>query len=236
MVAMEGYPASIHQETLLCFRCKSFEMTGTDHISVTCLENPATYAKHKRSLGLFGKGSKGKNKIHYVILARSTNRPLSSSSTKRERRQLAQSTQDTTDAGYDKMFTPGDEDDDLDMEEQDEAGGEEKKDTQSDENDNDNDNNDHGGGGGGHHNADMEEAEISSFPALVCLTFNSDGSNPDIRKLVELDQLTTVQDMTATQVQLAFQNGDTIRFDFTEDDEDKVVESGLQKERFIWSL
>jgi hypothetical protein len=224
IVAMEGYPASINQETLLCFLCKSFEMTGTDHISVTCLENPATYAKHKRSLGLFGKGSKGKNKIHYVILARSTNRPLSSSSTKRERSKLAL-TQDTTDAGYDKMFTPGDDDNDLDMEEQDEAG-EEKKDTQS-ENSDDDDN-------GGH--ADMEEAEISSFPALVCLTFNSDGSNPDIRKLVELDQLTTVQDMTATQVQLAFQNGDTIRFDFTEDDEDKVVESGLQKERFIWSL
>jgi hypothetical protein len=220
--AMEEYSASINQETLLCFRCKSFEMTGTDHISVTCLENPATYAKHKRSLGLFGKGSKGKNKIHYVILARSTNRPLSSSSTKRERKSSL--TQDTTDAGYDKMFTPGDDDDDLDMEEQDEA--EEKKDTQSEDADDD----DHRG------HADIEEAEVSSFPALVCLTFNSDGSNPDIRKLVELDHLTTVQDMTATQVQLAFQNGDTIRFDFTEDDEDKVVESGLQKERFIWSL
>jgi hypothetical protein len=55
----EEYPENMIQETLLCFKCKSFELTGSDHISISCLENPASYAKHKRSLGLFGKGNQG---------------------------------------------------------------------------------------------------------------------------------------------------------------------------------
>lgn len=223
--AMEEYPENMYQETLLCFRCKTFELTGTDHISVTCLENPATYAKHKRSLGLFGKGTKGRNKLHYVILARSTNRPLWSNN-KSSAKKKAQ-TQDAGESGYDKMFAPG-EDDDLDVDvDKDESSPGDK--------DGDGDSQDMG---------DMEMTrevdsdvmEVSSFPALVCMTLNSDGTNPDIRKLIELDQLTTVQDMTATEVQLAFQNGDTIRFDFSEDDEDRAVEAGMSKERFIWSL
>ena len=230
-IAIPGeYPENMRQESLLCIKCKSFELTGTDHISVSCLENPTTYAKHKRSLGLFGKGSKGRNKLHYVILARSSNRPLLSSNQTND--QKATNRQGVAEAGYDKMFSPGDDDDDLGF--MDEA-----KD-------------DFEGGNEGHEldgqNAAIQDsqqllgdnfggvAEISSFPALVCLTLNSDGANPDIRKLIELDQLTTVQDVTATVVQLAFQNGDTVRFDFSEDDEAKVVEAGLVKERFIWSL
>jgi hypothetical protein len=218
----EEYPDTMQQETLLCFKFKSFELTGTDHISVTCLENPATYAKHKRSLGLFGKGSKGRNKIHYVIMARSTNRPLWSP-VKRER--AATRAQDVVETGYDKMFSPGEEDL-VEDEEKEELSGDEEE---GEKEDNDGENHDQG-------QDDFEEIEVSSFPALVCLTLNSDGANPDIRKLVELDQLTTVQDLTATVVQLAFQNGDTIRFDFSEDDEDKAVEAGMCKERFIWSL
>jgi hypothetical protein len=128
------------------------------------------------------------------------------------------------------MFSPGD--DHLDVED------EEKKDLMMDD-DHDGDMVD---------DMDMRDAEdqrqegendrteVSSFPAMACLSLNSDGTNPDIRKLIELDQLTTVQDVTATVVQLAFQNGDTVRFDFSEDDEDKAVEAGLVKERFIWSL
>jgi hypothetical protein len=223
----EEYPENMAQETLLCFKCKSFELTGTDHISVTCLENPATYAKHKRSLGLFGKGTKGRNKVHYVILARSTNRPLISSGGNERK---AQRTQELAEAGYDKMFAPGD--DVLDVDD------EEKQDFMMDEDS-------EGEMADGMDMRDVEEqrldvetdqTEISSFPAMACLSLNSDGTNPDIRKLIELDQLTTVQDVTATVVQLAFQNGDTIRFDFSEDDEDKAVEAGLVKERFIWSL
>lgn len=37
-------------------------------------------------------------------------------------------------------------------------------------------------------------------------------------------------------MQLTFQNGHTIWFDFSEEDEEKAVEAGLIKERFIWSL
>lgn len=84
-----------------------------------------------------------------------------------------------------------------------------------------------------------EQEEISSFPVLICVTFNQDGTAPDIRKLISLDQLTTVQDLQATVVQLAFNNGDTIRLDFggNVNDKDKAVErSALDKERFIWSL
>lgn len=216
----EEYPENMQQETLLCFKCKSFELTGTDHISVTCLENPATYAKHKRSLGLFGKGTKGRNKVHYVILARSTNRPLWSSNKVGEKK--ASQLQDVAETGYDKMFAPGEEELDVDDEKDEISLGEKDEEGDSDlENARD---------------GDSDVVEVSSFPALVCMTLNSDGTNPDIRKLVELDQLTTVQDVTATEVQLAFQNGDTVRFDFSEDDEDKAVEAGMSKERFIWSL
>jgi len=231
------YPQDMIQESLLCIKCKSFELTGVDHISISCLENPTTYAKHKRSLGLFGKGSKGRNKVHYVILARSSNRPLLSSNQAND--QKASNQQGTVESGYDKMFSPG-EDDDLGV--IDEAKDEYNL------MDGFLDGNEHGinGDNGVMRHADHQQrldrrgetgiTEISSFPALVCLTLNNDGANPDIRKLIELDQLTSVQDVTATVVQLAFQNGDTVRFDFSEDDEAKVVEAGLVKERFIWSL
>jgi hypothetical protein len=221
--AFEEYPENMQQETLLCFKCKSFELTGTDHISVTSLENPATYAKHKRSLGLFGKGSKGRNKVHYVILARSTNRPLWSTAKSQKK---ASQVQDVVEAGYDKMFSPGE--DGLGV-------GDEKDDLSTGENGMDGPD-DEMRGTEDQRQVDSDFVEVSSFPALVCMTLNSDGTNPDIRKLVELDHLTTVQDVTATVVQLAFQNGDTVRFDFSEDDEDKAVEAGMSKERFIWSL
>lgn len=222
----EEYPENMVQETLLCFKCKSFELTGTDHISITCLENPATYAKHKRSLGLFGKGTKGRNKVHYVILARSTNRPLLSTG-KNERK--GRGTQELVEAGYDKMFSPGDEHLDVDDEENEDF-------IMDEEHDGDMDDMDMRDPEEQRQDAENDFTEVSSFPAIACLSLNSDGTNPDIRKLIELDQLTTVQDVTATVVQLAFQNGDTVRFDFSEDDEDKAVEAGLVKERFIWSL
>jgi len=238
LLAIPGeYPEGMMQESLLCIKCKSFELTGTDHISITCLENPTTYAKHKRSLGLFGKGSKGRNKVHYVILARSSNRPLLSSNIVND--QKGSNRQGAVETGYDKMFSPGD-DYHLDVIDE----------TKDEYNlmDGESSGMDHGMDGNNsslRHTDDPQRldggddsgiAEISSFPALVCLTLNSDGANPDIRKLIELDQLTTVQDVTTTVVQLAFQNGDTVRFDFSEDDEAKVVEAGLLKERFIWSL
>lgn len=221
----EEYPEDMKVETLLTFKCRSFELTGDAHISVSCLQNPAGYAKHKRSLGMMGKGSKGRNKVHYVIFARSTNRPLmNTDSTKTE---IKASTRESVgDSGYDKMFSPGEED--LIDEEKDDLSGQGDGDAGGDH--------EMSNGDGNRHHGDSEYVEVSSFPVLLCMTLNTDGTSPDIRKLIELDQLTTVQDVTATVVQLTFQNGHTIRFDFSEEDEDKAVEAGLIKERFIWSL
>ena len=110
----------------------------------------------------------------------------------------------------------------------------------------------------------MEEEEISSFPVLICMTLQNDGTGPDIRKLIPLDQLTTLQDLNSTIVQLAFSNGDTIRIDFGNGSNDGTLllsdnndtnplvpverksgnnhnnnismERSLDKERFIWSV
>lgn len=40
---------------------------------------------------------------------------------------------------------------------------------------------------------DAEESEISSFPVLLLLTVNSDGSSMEVRKIFELDQLVSVE-------------------------------------------
>lgn len=40
---------------------------------------------------------------------------------------------------------------------------------------------------------DSEESEISSFPVLLLLTMNSDGSSMEVRKIFELDQLVSVE-------------------------------------------
>eukprot|EP00977_Amphora_coffeiformis_P010341 scaffold2417_cov155-Amphora_coffeaeformis.AAC.3 len=94
-----------------------------------------------------------------------------------------------------------------------------------------------------------EEEEVSSFPVLVCVTINSDGTGPEIRKLVPLDQLTTVQNLSSTVVQLAFRNGETLKLEFDPDGSSSMVNSSTvhsaedlhpltqqAKERFVWSL
>lgn len=70
------------------------------------------------------------------------------------------------------------------------------------------------------------------------MTLNSAGSAPDVRKLIPLDHLTTVQNLQSTVVQLAFRSGDTVRIDFgdRDGDEDKAPEDNMDEERFIWSL
>jgi len=97
------------------------------------------------------------------------------------------------------------------------------------------------------------DAEISSFPVLVCMTLYSDGTNPDIRKLIPLSQLTSIQDLQTTVLQLGFLNGDSVRLDFGEHNEKKglhgtgliketavdeaqAIAGSMEKERFIWSL
>ena len=219
------------QEILLSMKCRNFDlMADKDAISQSALEHPDQYAKHKRSLG-FGGGTKIRHKIKYVFLVRSTNHPLLNNNDKKKgmsfrNRNSEQSDDDDIDVGddeasYDRMFRP-----------EEEAHGD-------------------GQDGMGANGKEEEVAEkkqvdeISSFPVLVFMSLNLDGTNPDVRKLVELDQLTTVQNIStggATVVQLVFCDGDTVKLDFAVDESTDGVASNnvpsttMRKERFVWSL
>jgi hypothetical protein len=94
-VLAHGYPGDVmQQEVLTCMRLHEFECTGQENVMLSSLQYPTEYAKHKRSLGLF-LGSPGPtltagnpatpstsshhhkyHKFSYVIIARSTTRPL----------------------------------------------------------------------------------------------------------------------------------------------------------------
>jgi hypothetical protein len=162
----EEYPENMNVETLLTFKCRSFELTGDTHISVSCLQNPTGYAKHKRSLGMMGKSSKGRNKVHYVIFARSTNRPLMNTDSTNEKTEVKTSTRESViDSGYDKMFSPGEED--LIDEEKDDLSAQGDDDASGDNGMRDSD---------GNRQGDSEYVEVSSFPVLLCMTLNTDGT------------------------------------------------------------
>jgi len=243
---LEKYPENMQQETLLCFRCQHFESTGNESVIMSSLQYPSQYTSHKRRLGLLSSvGTKGRNKYRYVIIARSSNRPAvpeaaslislldekGGASPKANTEEEGQAEDDESDRGdYDTMFAPEDVSESID--EGDGAAvkaapaaatpvakrpAAPKK---------------------GAKEVAHAEDEASSFPVLICMSLHSDGSAPDVRKLIPLDQLTTVQNLQSTVVQLAFRNGDTVRLDFgdRDGDEDKAVEGSLDKERFIWSL
>mmetsp|Transcript_19589 Transcript_19589/g.22520 ORF Transcript_19589/g.22520 Transcript_19589/m.22520 type:complete len:1448 (+) Transcript_19589:302-4645(+) len=74
------------------------------------------------------------------------------------------------------------------------------------------------------------EDEMSSFPAIVFMTLHADGSSPEIRKVMELDQLSAIESINqaaddpnrpagapsplqAQQVHLRFRNGDAVEID-----------------------
>lgn len=205
------------QECLLCMPCKNFEMTG-ERISPAALEDPSGYGKHKRSLGYGATPGKGRDKLRYICLVRATNRPLLKEKTKKSiSAAIEQATHDTSSQqdeqdeevdAYDVMF--GDEQGSNIDEDEDE------KDIQAYDDEND--------------------PEISSFPILVCVTFSTDGTNPDIKRLTPLDQLTTVQNAsTGSVIQLVFNEGDSVTIDFASLEEDTPA-AGLRKERFTWSL
>jgi hypothetical protein len=288
---LEQYPDSMQQECLYAGLCNHFESTGNDAIHMASLQNPNEYGARKRSLGLVTSTAtttmhKSRlNKVRYVMIARSTNRPLLAVTQQRQLEHIRQKQQllamqeeeedmlnlpqnkkkkspleESADReDYDTMFAPeqdGDDDDDIsrdlsmnsseaDLSSQGAADlfpSTAKKEPVSrrstkilsteDQVDTTN------------AAALLEQAEeISSFPVLICMMLQNDGTGPDIRKLVPLDQLTTVQDVNSTVVQLAFRNGDTIRVDFGTTDEDSnplernvSMDRPLDKERFIWSL
>jgi hypothetical protein len=277
---LDGYPDSLIQETLFVSTCQNFEFTGTDSIAMSALQYPNEYAKHKRSLGMFAVAKTGQRarKLRFVLIARSTNRPLLEESIRRQQVQLQQrhnssnggnnnpmdgnkankddkkTDNDSERDDYDAMFSPAEVDvDELSTKGLSLGSGDVKPKPLQQPPAAD------GGSAaeGGNDPNDstkkqpvtqqpqvvvLDEEEIGSFPVLVCFTLHSDGTGPDIRKLIPLDQLTTVQDLHSTVLQLAFANGDTIRLDFGGDDSDdhmvqaKVVERPLDKERFVWSL
>lgn len=206
------------QEALVSMKCRNFELLAEkDAISQNALEHPEQYAKHKRSLG-FGGGTKIRHKIKYVLLVRSTNNPLNSTDnndgTDRKKGRYNESDDDADEeASYDRMFRP-EEETHEEEENKEEDNTTEKKDID----------------------------EVSSFPVLVFMSLNPDGTNPDIRKLVELDQLTTVQNVStggATVVQLVFADGDHVKIDFAVEESPDVANvpsASMRKERFVWSL
>jgi hypothetical protein len=255
LVESTGYPETMQQETLLCFSCNAFEAAGTESVQQSALQYPADFKKHKRSLGFFGgtTAAKGRNKFRYVLVARSTNKPLvaaarTATENLRSARTLDDDNSNTNDGSergdYDAMFSPDEDGSSRDMSMDSEdivlSGNSLPNKATSAKNKNANDVQVDPGDSNQQattdHANDVEE--ISSFPILICMTLHSSGSAPDIRKLIRLDQLTTVQDLHTTVVQLAFANGDTIRLDFgnNSNDEYQVVEGAMDKERFIWSL
>jgi hypothetical protein len=294
---LDGYPDSIIQETVFASTCQNFEFTGTDSIAMSALQYPNDYAKHKRSLGMFAVAKTGQRarKLRFILLARSTNRPLLPESIRRQQVQLQQrhknnnnnngtandgskaknhaddtnkknttGDNDSERDDYDAMFSPAEVDvDELSSKGLSLSSGDVRpKALQSQQQQTSQQTPSSPDGTEVVPGDDkdptkkqqqqqqpqqpqvvvLDEEEIGSFPVLVCLTLHSDGTGPDIRKLIPLDQLTTVQDLHSTVVQLAFSNGDTIRLDFGGDDSDdhmvqaKVVERPLDKERFVWSL
>ena len=307
---LDSYPErSMMQEAMLCFKLHSFETSGsTETVHMASLERPAEYAKHKRGLGFFGVGGAGKgtnrNKLRYVLIVRSTNRPLMDER-KKEQAQLQQEYMqkenleaeairdrdaEKDDIGYDTMYSPdnagidarGNRRGSMDHSNKYDGSGREMDETEgadynasiretdygigakegnASERDDDDDANPlitnpkQSGirfASDTHTSNEYLEPEISSFPVLVCMTLYSDGTNPDIRKLVPLSQLTSIQDLQTTVLQLGFLNGDSVRLDFGEINEKKgthgtttkeavmdeaqAIEGSMQKERFIWSL
>ena len=250
---LESYPPKMKQETLLCYRCQHFESTGNETVTMSSLQYPSQYTSHKRRLGLLSSvGTKARNKYRYVILGRSTNHPViptaaslispldgkpGSSSKTSSGEGGEDGVDDESDRGdYDTMFAP---EDDSEIEADGDSSSTGSKPPSSSTTP-----------GAKTPTASAatpsespdalapEEEEASSFPVLICMTLNSDGSAPDVRKLIPLDQLTTVQNLQTTVVQLAFRSGDTVRIDFgdRDGDEDKAAEGSMDKERFVWAL
>jgi hypothetical protein len=74
----------------------------------------------------------------------------------------------------------------------------------------------------GYDNGIPPEYEISSFPALYCLAIHADGTKPDVRKVLELDKLISIENApprknappgSAGYVILVFRNGDAVEID-----------------------
>lgn len=190
------------------------------------------------SVGLSGGPSGGKkrhipiaktrNKLRYIVILRSTNRPLvrpgSSGRTGFENAiGLVDEEDDTqaddmgSDDGFDEMFNP--ESSESGSTSASKKGSSQGKSRSAK------------GGGDTKSKAKLyeeydcgipAEREISSFPALLCMAIHADGTKPDVRKVLELDKLVSIENApprknappgSAGYVILYFRNGDAVEID-----------------------
>ncbi|KAL7491178.1 hypothetical protein ACHAWT_000608 [Skeletonema menzelii] len=191
------------------------------------------------SVGLSGGPSGGKkrhipiaktrNKLRYIVILRSTNRPLvrpgSSGRTGFESAIGLVDEEDEgdeaddmgSDGGFDEMFNP----------ESSESGSTSKSKKGSSRGKNRSSK----GGDDTKSKAKLyeeydcgipPEREISSFPALLCMAIHADGTKPDVRKVLELDKLVSIENApprknappgSAGYVILYFRNGDAVEID-----------------------
>jgi len=121
-----------------------------------------------------------------------------------------------------------------------------------------------GDGGDGDGDDDVApEDEISSFPALVCMALHADGTNPDIRRVLMLDQLVGVESVlphpgeaagSNTSVVLVFRTGERVEIECGSGGGPGVAEAapapgdeagtegpggdgdGMRREKFLWNL
>jgi len=246
--------SKLTNEFLLCVRVKAFDLSGTQGISV-----PYAGKKKSRTPAV----GKARKKSRYICIVRTTNRPLMDRSyrtfdttEKDENEEQAAAAKGEgnaaveEDTGYDNMYMPDPEDDAILTSEK--GAGKEigevlstlmmvgklkNRMIQAVK----------------MKNELKPEDEISSFPSILCLSIHSDGTSPDIRKMMELDKLTAVQSLTAKDsgdddtgnfVRLIFKGGDTIEIDWADlegvskviKDDQQDDSQALRKETFLWSL
>ena len=215
--------------------------------------------------------AKSRNKLRYVVILRSTNRPLlrpKSMARARvdgnvvagveglEEEDLgAGSDGEMSEEGYDHMYNPdpsdaGGKSNKAKKKKRDVAGTHDMKGKKLYEE---------------YDSGIAPEKEISSFPALLCMAIHADGTKPDVRKVLELDKLVSIQNcpprkdsQSAGHVVLVFRNGDAVEIDCDlpnavmhstgvstapvaahvgkKSNTAMDVANRMRKERFLWSL
>lgn len=243
-------------ECLLALRVKSFEFSGNaladNHAATT---GDLTYGTIRKNISHIN--PKSKNKLRYICITRSTNLTLMKKRKGKvlvnsgdegdpdhdeEDDQDSSSDEDDHDAdstdGYDTLYNPDDDNQNGDQKRQQRRIStntsvvSKTKSKSANEKDNE---------------AANEIVEQSSFPSLVCLAIHSDGTHPDIRKILPLDSLVAIENVANKQsVQLVFQNGVVAEIDFDikllphgtigGTGDEVAVGDSLKKERFLWSL
>ena len=201
---------------------------------------------------------KAKNKLRFICIVRSTNRPLlmniNDEEVTDEKNDVEEDLDVDDDDGYDTMYT------EYNMPSQNRKAESELISAQTFENKNT--------------SASIlkkrnklvvattDEDEISSFPHLLCLALHSDGTSPDIRKLISLSQLVSItapRETTTTasnnqsvsypntqgNIRLRFRSGDIIEINpnIRQISENNNVplnpsetKDDMRKERLLWSL